>query len=100
MITKEEMEKLYKGIKKPEELATPDRIALITYSGEDVIEELKFLLKKGLISPEEFDAIQKEAESFIKVIKNELECFECFDCLVDAVSFVLEFKNVSKKQEE
>jgi hypothetical protein len=104
LITKKEMEELYNREKRPEDLTTPDKIALLTYTGEDILQELKFYLETGLITLEEFDVIRKEIESFINLVKNDLEGFPCYDCFIDSVSSIVEeFKTqykAHKNQEE
>ena len=89
MLTKYEVMSLIKGETKVEEVLTNDRVVLITWSGEDIKEELRRL---GVsVSP-------KELEDIIAGVRHNLENCDCATCIKLALDPAI--KEVKSNSEE
>jgi len=78
LVWKEDLEKLVKGEIKVEDLTTPERIVLISWTGEDI---------KNMLKDTKTD---KSLEDIICEIKDMLDNCDCADCIECALDVVLE----------
>jgi tRNA A37 threonylcarbamoyladenosine biosynthesis protein TsaE len=89
MLTKDEVISLIKGETKVKEVLTNDRVVLITWSGEDIKEELK---RRGVsVNPKELEDITRE-------VRHNLENCDCATCVTLALDPAI--KEVKLNSEE
>jgi hypothetical protein len=80
MLTKDEIISLIKGEKKLDEVVNNNRVVLITWSGEDIKDELY---------RRKITASEKEVDDIIRETKKGLENCECSACIDIALDIAI-----------